>query len=1166
MAFNTEAGYAISWFYAAAFARTPVPNSSLPDNGDLGGLTFWTNQFLGGPDAQPQYVGDVYAIADFFVASPEFIAQYPLELTNSQFVTALYNNMLSRAPDLAGFNFWVGRLDQGDSRGEVLADFSNTPENQASDPLRQESLQSFVLFIANDNDGVITPAEADVWLAANPTLDGALVDLTSDTTPPVVEAGQTDTYSEGSAAGATLFTVEAADNENGSGLAGFAIASGNDKGYFAIDNSGNISLTTAGAVAGTASNSATVDPDVFTLGITATDKAGNTSTPVDVVLTVADITPPAVSAALVGPTAVILAYSETLNSSKLPLPTDFSVTQNGTTSISVNTVTISGSSVTLALAAAPTGTITVSYTPNADVNRQLQDPAGNVAAALTNQAAQADTTPPTKVSSTPADGATDVAVGSNLVLNFSETVKAGTGNIVIANSADGTDTRTIAVTDTTQVTFSGSTVTINPTADLKADGSYTVTMNAGVITDLVGNSFAGLSGTDLNFNTPGGGGGTGNTLVLTVGVDNLSPTSPAPFNTTDNDDTIQGENAVVNTINPADVLNGGGGTDRANFFIQGTKTGQLTSTAVENFFIQATQNGAAVADEDSTFNAVAVTGAQQWWSNNSQENLIVSNVASLATVGIIGGVDVGSDGTGDADYKVNFNSGIASASATLSVVAQGALIDDLQVGNADGSQEFGTVTINTTVANSSIDDIKDGAGNDPAGLTKVLFTGNTRMTIGSELEDVTTFDSTGSTGGARVVIDENKAVTFTGGAGADRVDVNNAAGAGLTSADKLDGGGGTADVFRIRHDQNLTAGDVANVKNWDIFEGFAQVGVADATYDLDIFVANNAFVGVQVSSGAAANLISITNIPGAAAAAIRVVNDIDDVTLAVRTFVPGGTSDTATILVDNANNSAAGKASGVDITGPLTFTNVDVLNIQSISDGSPAAAEQNSIGDLLAADMNKLVITGDQDFAVTTNAASLELTEVDASGMSLVTAEGLAFTATGTAISSLLIRGTAKNDTLLVNNAATTATIFTGGGTDAVTIEGTLNDSLNFTATAFNAGDVKAGNVVTVTGVAAANDLTVAFAGAFNNLLKVGGATLGTSLANVALTAAFNTTPAGLTNVIYVDDTGAGNAELRFDLNGDGLYTQTDDFAIVLVGSNTAAATYNATTDTFAFT
>ncbi len=174
--FDATVASTISWFYAAAFSRTPVPDSTLPDYGDLGGLAFWTAAYLTGEGGLATYRGNVYAIADFFVQSPEFQVRYPESLTNEAFVAALYENMLGRAPDADGLTFWVGLLNAGASRGSVLADFTNTLENQDSNPLRKVALESFIQFIASDDDGAITPEEAAAWLAANPILDGKLVD------------------------------------------------------------------------------------------------------------------------------------------------------------------------------------------------------------------------------------------------------------------------------------------------------------------------------------------------------------------------------------------------------------------------------------------------------------------------------------------------------------------------------------------------------------------------------------------------------------------------------------------------------------------------------------------------------------------------------------------------------------------------------------------------------------------------------------------------------------------------------------------------------------------------------------------------------------------------------------------------------------------------------
>ena len=97
---------------------------------------------------------------------------------------------------------------------------------------------------------------------------------------------------------------------------------------------------------------------------------------------------------------------------------------------------------------------------------------------------------PTLVGSTPADDVSGVGLDSNVILTFSENVKAGTGNIVLSS---GTDTRTIAITDSSQVTFNNNTVTINLTLDLNANTVYSVQMASGVIKDMAGNAYAGIS-------------------------------------------------------------------------------------------------------------------------------------------------------------------------------------------------------------------------------------------------------------------------------------------------------------------------------------------------------------------------------------------------------------------------------------------------------------------------------------------------------------------------------------------------------------------------------------------------------------------------------------------------------------------------------------------------
>ena len=111
----------------------------------------------------------------------------------------------------------------------------------------------------------------------------------------------------------------------------------------------------------------------------------------------------------------------------------------------------------------------------------------------------ADTTAPTLSSTTPAGGAATVAVGANIVLNFSEAVAAGAGTITLTDATDASRSLTIAANDP-QVTISGATVTINPTADLHADDSYSLGVSATAFTDLSGNAYAG-SADALDFHT-----------------------------------------------------------------------------------------------------------------------------------------------------------------------------------------------------------------------------------------------------------------------------------------------------------------------------------------------------------------------------------------------------------------------------------------------------------------------------------------------------------------------------------------------------------------------------------------------------------------------------------------------------------------------------------------
>jgi Ca2+-binding RTX toxin-like protein len=107
--------------YEATLGRGPDPE----------GLANWVHALNSGTSLQ--------TVVDGFVNSQEFQADYGA-LSNSAFVTLLYNNVLHRAPDASGLSNWVTALNSGqDTRSQVVLGFSESQEDLAdlAAPVRQ---------------------------------------------------------------------------------------------------------------------------------------------------------------------------------------------------------------------------------------------------------------------------------------------------------------------------------------------------------------------------------------------------------------------------------------------------------------------------------------------------------------------------------------------------------------------------------------------------------------------------------------------------------------------------------------------------------------------------------------------------------------------------------------------------------------------------------------------------------------------------------------------------------------------------------------------------------------------------------------------------------------------------------------------------------------------
>ena len=164
-------------------------------------------------------------------------------------------------------------------------------------------------------------------------------------------------------------------------------------------------------------------------------------------------------------------------------------------------------------------TLTVDPTSTLSANTQyfltfaagtVKDLAGNSYAGVSTYDFKtlSDTIAPTVSLFNPTDGATGVAVDSNITLTFSEAIQRGTGAIQLrSGSASGTVVESFDAASSSRLSISGSTLTVDPTSTLSANTQYFLTFAAGTVKDLAGNSYAGVNTYDFKTATASTSGG-----------------------------------------------------------------------------------------------------------------------------------------------------------------------------------------------------------------------------------------------------------------------------------------------------------------------------------------------------------------------------------------------------------------------------------------------------------------------------------------------------------------------------------------------------------------------------------------------------------------------------------------------------------------------------------
>lgn len=129
--------------YRAYFLRAP----------DAGGLDFWVARRRSG-------TWTLKRISDYFASSSEFKTKYGT-LTNEEFVERIYTDVLGRAPDPSGLDYWTRQLDLGlKTRGDVMLAFSDSSEFRRKQAENTDVAVSYIFLL----DRAANTAETSDWV------------------------------------------------------------------------------------------------------------------------------------------------------------------------------------------------------------------------------------------------------------------------------------------------------------------------------------------------------------------------------------------------------------------------------------------------------------------------------------------------------------------------------------------------------------------------------------------------------------------------------------------------------------------------------------------------------------------------------------------------------------------------------------------------------------------------------------------------------------------------------------------------------------------------------------------------------------------------------------------------------------------------------------------
>lgn len=907
----------------------------------------------------------------------------------------------------------------------------------------------------------------------------ATTDPLADTTAPVVTAA-TFTYAENQAADHVVGTVAATDAV---GVTAFEITTGNDAGYFAIDATGKVTLTAAGAAAATASNDFETTPNAFTLGVVAKDAAGNTSTTTNVTINVTDVDDraPVLTGAIINGTKAVLSYDETLATTKVPAVTDFAVGIKGAAgAISVTGVKLVGTTVELTLgrAPAPGEVFTVTYTAGTN---PVEDAQGNDVAAITARDLTVDVTAPVITAGQTISYAEDIVTG----VAATRTTSTVLGKVVATDDAGVVSYNITAGNANGFFAIDGSGNITLTTAGLAGSANdFEVTPNSTVLTitatDGAGNVSVAQQVTLTETNVTSDDAApqpTPAVITLTTAADNATPTSVvAATKTTAGNDTIAAffDGAAIgstgSTISLADAIDAGAGTgdkltltlaNGATAFdavtgpvLNGVETLELRPTGATANVV--TLTGIAPNATSLVFDAPSGAGATVGGVANAVNTFGLTNANVTTNVALKVNSATGLTGSSDAvTINVGANAGLA-ADRTTGV----ALSIQSSAARATGSG-YELVTLNSNGGASAFKTlvVSDSAGLTTSTMTTLTVSGSSNLTIGDALEfngasaTKGTVSANNFTGNLDLSFDGAviaTANTITGGSGNDRFNFVTAA--KFDASDVINGGTGT-DTLALA-DLTITAAGAATL-----------VAAINATTSIERLEQTGAVVaGLEASALTQIHDFVFSN--KVAAATVTGVETADSFTFTGAT--PAASSFAAkTDGAADVLNLTYSRADGVVASADVTASNFETLNLTVTSangtivlDGTAGVGGAKVLNIAAGGTINVLG-TGAAELALGTGA------NINAS-----TASGL-LSLTGSALANTITGGT-NNDTILAG--AGNDTVNSGNGNDTISGEagadqlagGAGNDTFIFrtfaeTQSGFAVTDTTAANIDRIT-------------------------------------------------------------------------------------------------------